>query len=102
MPVLSKPLAKYRVHFLVVVAVLLVSRSRLAAASRLAIVGPLLSDKASPEDLKKAQQQLYVEEKDGSKTLLLPFRKRVSKVHSRLVNGQTLITLPDTHSSHLT
>lgn len=93
MPVFSKPItAKYRVHLLVAVAVLLVSRSRLADVSRLVTVGPLLSDKASPEDLKKAQQQIYVEEKDGSKTLLLPFRKRVSKVDSLLVNGSTLIT----------
>jgi hypothetical protein len=62
MPVFSKPLtAKYNVHILVAVAVLLVSRSRLAAVSRLVTVGPLLTDQASPEDLKKAQQQICIE-----------------------------------------
>lgn len=83
MAVFSKPLAsksRYRVHILITIAVLLLSRSRLAALRKLGSVGPLRSDKATPEELKKAQQQLYVEEQDGSKTLLLPFQKRVSKV----------------------
>jgi ATP-binding cassette, subfamily D (ALD), peroxisomal long-chain fatty acid import protein len=102
MPVFSKPLiAKYKVHILVATALLLVSRSRLAAVSRLGPVAPLLSDKATPEDLKKAQQQIYVEEKDGSKTLLLPFRKRVSKVDKPTCQWTDLNYPVDTHSSNL-
>jgi ATP-binding cassette subfamily D (ALD) long-chain fatty acid import protein len=64
----------------------------LAAVSPLGTASPLLADQVSPKDLKKAQQQTYIEDKDGSKTLLLSFGKRVSKVDSPLVNGPTLIT----------
>ncbi|KAF4616465.1 hypothetical protein D9613_008752 [Agrocybe pediades] len=39
--------------------------------------------KLNPEELAKVLQQVYVEEEDGSKTLLVPYRERVVKVPIR-------------------
>lgn len=83
MPLFSKPVvskSRYRVHFLVALALLLLSRTRLSALPRLKRINPLLPDKAKPDEVKKARQQLYVDEQDGSKSLLVPFRNSISKV----------------------
>ena len=39
--------------------------------------------KLTPEQLKDATRQLYVEESDGSKSLLVPFRGRVERVSTQ-------------------
>lgn len=68
-----------RAPLLVALALVLFSRSRLTSLNKL-FTGPLRGDKATPETLKHAREQLYLDEKDGSKTLLLPFRQRIVKV----------------------
>jgi ATP-binding cassette, subfamily D (ALD), peroxisomal long-chain fatty acid import protein len=83
MTVFSKPVVSrhnLKVPVLVTLALLVLARSRVTALAKLTQVGPLRSDSASPEELKKAKQQLYYDEPDGTKTVLLPFRGRVSKV----------------------
>lgn len=89
MAIFSKPLLsrqQTRVPILVALVVVILARSRLAAITELA-KAPLLSEKASPEALKQAQQQVYFDEEDGSKTLLIPFRGRVSKVRTAKSSG---------------
>ena len=40
-----------------------------------------LSKQSSPSELAQALQQLYVEDSDGTRKLLVPFRQSISKVH---------------------
>ena len=68
-----------RAPLLVALALVLFSRSRLTSLNKL-VTKPLRGDKASPEALKHAREQLYLDEKDGSKTLLLPFRQQIVNV----------------------
>ncbi|KLO16094.1 hypothetical protein SCHPADRAFT_823580 [Schizopora paradoxa] len=62
------------------------------------------SDRLSPEDLAKAVQQLYVDEPDGSRSLLVPFRGRVSKVKIQPTPATTFAAdaahFPQVHPSH--
>ncbi len=39
-------------------------------------------ERANPEDLAKVLQQVYIDESDGSKTLLVPYRERIVKARS--------------------
>jgi ATP-binding cassette subfamily D (ALD) long-chain fatty acid import protein len=43
------------------------------------IFGPR-RDKADPEELDRVLQRVYIDEPDGSKTLLVPYRERIVKV----------------------
>ncbi|KAJ7583528.1 ABC transporter transmembrane region 2-domain-containing protein [Mycena floridula] len=67
--------------FLIVAACLLL-RSRLLtipkeALAKLQVVAR--SQRLSPQELERALQQAYIKEKDGSKTLLVPYLDRISK-----------------------
>ena len=75
--------ASSKPHVLVLVSILLLLRGRV-------ITGPTyllrnlsqvrFSKDLSPSELTEALQQLYVEEPDGTKQLLVPFRNSISKV----------------------
>ena len=72
-----------RPNIIVLCSVLFLLRSRIITGPRdiiraLSRVG--LSKDPSPSELAHALQQLYVEDPDGTRKLLVPFRKRVSKV----------------------
>lgn len=87
MAVLSKPMSlqqQTRIPALIVLAIILVARRRILDLSKLALSRrpQLQAPKATPEELKEAIKQLYVDEEDGSRTILVPFRDRVSKVRS--------------------
>jgi ATP-binding cassette subfamily D (ALD) long-chain fatty acid import protein len=86
MAVLSRPASLQqhaRIPALIVLAIIVLARSRILDASKLALSrSQLQAPKATTEDLQEAIKQLYVDEADGSKTILVPFRDRVSKVHS--------------------
>jgi ATP-binding cassette, subfamily D (ALD), peroxisomal long-chain fatty acid import protein len=85
MGVFSRPINsknQLRVPILIAVSVILLARSRITSLAHVSRVNPLLSDKATEQQLKDARQQLYFDERDGSKTLLLPFRGRVNKVNA--------------------
>jgi ATP-binding cassette, subfamily D (ALD), peroxisomal long-chain fatty acid import protein len=97
MGVFSKPINsknQLRVPILIAVSVLLLARSRITSLAPVSRVNPLLSDKATEQQLKDARQQLYFDEQDGSKTLLLPFRGRVNKV-CPIVQGYPLLSSVD-------
>ena len=87
MTVFSKPVSlqqQTRIPALIVLAIVLVARRRILHLSKLALSRrpQLQAPKATPEELKEAVKQLYVDEADGSRTILVPFRDRVSKVRS--------------------
>ncbi len=68
---------------LVLFSLLILLRSRIITGPRdlfrtLGKVG--FSKDLSPSELSQALQQLYVEEPDGTKQLLVPFRDNISKV----------------------
>jgi ATP-binding cassette, subfamily D (ALD), peroxisomal long-chain fatty acid import protein len=68
---------------LVLLSLILLLRSRIITGPRdifrtLSRVG--LSKDLSPLELSQALQQLYVEEPDGTRQLLVPFRGNISKV----------------------
>ncbi|KAG8812581.1 hypothetical protein FRC17_001958 [Serendipita sp. 399] len=82
MTIFSKPLGsrkQLRGPLLIVLALVLLSRSRITALNPVKF-GPLLQDKATAQELQQARKQLYFDEDDGSKTLLLPYRGRVSRI----------------------
>lgn len=72
-------LRRHRVPLVVVLATLVLLRNRAFKRKK---DHSMHADRLSPEDLAKAVQQLYVDEPDGSRSLLVPFRGRVSKVSS--------------------
>jgi len=85
MAILSKPTSfqqQTRIPALIALAIILVARRRILDLSKLALSRrpQLQAPKATPEELQEAINQLYVDEADGSKTVLVPFRDRVSKV----------------------
>lgn len=87
MTVFSKPVSlqqQTRIPALIVLAIILVARRQILHLSKLALSRrpQLQAPKATPEELKEAIKQLYVDEADGSRTVLVPFRDRVSKVRS--------------------
>ena len=61
---------------IILLATLVLLRSRILKRSKAVIDD---GERLSPEDLAEAVQQLYVDEPDGSRSLLVPFRGRVSK-----------------------
>lgn len=64
-------------------ATVLLLRSRLVSVPKdalLALKSVAGESRLSKEELDKAQQQLYVKNEDGSQSLLVPYRGRVSKV----------------------
>ncbi|KAI0317948.1 ABC transporter transmembrane region 2-domain-containing protein [Amylostereum chailletii] len=69
---------------LVALAVLLLLRSRLLSTPRdvLKKLGaPGFRETLTKEELQKALQQVYRENEDGSRTLLVPYRTKISEVH---------------------
>lgn len=87
MAIFSKPLpvltAQQRTPLLVVLATVLLLRSRLVSVPKnalLALKSVAGQGRLSKEELDKAQQQLYVKNEDGTTSLLVPYRGRVSKV----------------------
>lgn len=74
-----------RPNIIVLLSLLFLLRSRIITGPRdlvraLSRVG--LSKDPSPSELAHALQQLYVEDPDGTRKLLVPFRKSISKVHT--------------------
>jgi hypothetical protein len=70
-------------NILVLLSLLLLLRSRAITGPRdlvRALSRVRLSKHSSPSELAKALQQLYVEEPDGTRNLLVPFRNSISKV----------------------
>lgn len=68
---------------LVLLSLLLLLRTRVITGPRdlvHALSRVRLSKDSSPSELAKALQQLYVEEPDGTRNLLVPFRNTISKV----------------------
>ena len=83
MPDLRHIATRHRKSLLISFIVLLLLRSRLLKLPQDVIrklSGSASDHKLSPEELAQVLQQVYVEEKDGSKTLLVPNRDGVSKV----------------------
>lgn len=60
------------------VAVLIILRSHIPTSLPKSLTQ--YTKRATPDELAQARQELYREEDDGSVTLLVPFRGRVSKV----------------------
>ncbi|KAK7055308.1 ABC transporter transmembrane region 2-domain-containing protein [Favolaschia claudopus] len=76
MPALSKPPRK---HLIVLLATILLIRGRILSLAGNVKLPQLRGKKLTPEELTNALQQIYVVE-DGVKTLLVPYRDRLSKV----------------------
>ncbi|KAG6899783.1 hypothetical protein C0993_006969 [Termitomyces sp. T159_Od127] len=93
MPAFSKPiLDSLRRHhvsgkplIVLVATVLLLTRSRLLALPKETLRGisrvAKYKQRLSPRELDDVLQQVYVKEEDGSKTLLVPYRDRVSRLN---------------------
>lgn len=80
---LFPPSLRTRPPILVLIACVLILRSRLLTVPRdtLAALRAVRSrHKLSKEELAQALQQIYVEGRDGTKELLIPFRENISKV----------------------
>lgn len=78
-----------RPPILVLIACILILRSRLFNGPREALASIRATGsrrKLSKEELAKALQQIYVETRDGTKELLVPFRENITKVISPLNN----------------
>ena len=74
---------RHRRPLLLCAVVLLLLRSRLLKIPQEVVTGLLNKGavrKLSQEELAQALQQVYVDEADGSKSLLVPYREGVSKV----------------------
>lgn len=72
-----------RPNIIVLLSALFLLRSRIITGPRdiiRALTGVGLSKDSSPSELAHALQQLYVEDPDGTRKLLVPFRKSISKV----------------------
>ena len=68
---------------LVLLATILILRSRLLSLPKETIEKlrtVTYKQKLSPDELSQALQQVYVNEPDGSKTLLVPYKESVSQV----------------------
>lgn len=80
---LFPPYLRTRPPIVVLIACVLILRSRLLTAPKetLASLRAARSrHKLSKEELAQALQQIYVEGRDGTKDLLVPFRDNISKV----------------------
>lgn len=66
-------ISKRQQQVLLVVAAAAVLRSQFTLKRR-------RQEEATPAELAKAQQQLYVNKADGSKDILVPFRRAISRV----------------------
>jgi ATP-binding cassette subfamily D (ALD) long-chain fatty acid import protein len=84
---LSKPFRSLppssRAPLIVLLATILLLRSRLISIPKDALTklkSVAQGKRLSPEELVEALKQIYVNEDDGSKTLLVPYRDSVSKV----------------------
>ena len=91
MAAFSKPLfdllkqPKHRRPAFVLLATILLLRSRIlhlpGALKRIPVtLNQKFNGKLSQEEMEVALQQVYEKQEDGSKTLLVPYRNRVSKV----------------------
>lgn len=81
------PYLRTRPPLVILLACILILRSRILTGPR-DILSSLMAasgrHKLSKEELAKALQQLYVEGRDGTKELLVPFRENISKASIRL------------------
>lgn len=83
MAIFSKPIHGHRQPILLLVAVLLLLRSRLLSLPTQTLHKLLRvarSERLSQQELADALQQVYLKELDGSKTLLVPYQDRLFKV----------------------
>lgn len=84
MAIFSKPLSPHSRHsLLLLLATVLLLRRRLLSAPKdvaLQLRRATGKERASAEEVEQALQQVYVQEKDGSQTLLVPHRGVISKV----------------------
>jgi hypothetical protein len=78
MPGFSQPPRK---HLIVLLATILLLRGRIFSIPARIKLPQLRGKRLTPEELLNALQQVYVVE-DGVKTLLVPYRDRLSKVRS--------------------
>lgn len=85
MAVQSK-LTRHRALPLILIATLLLARSRLLSLPK----AKSRTAKASESELESALQQIYLPNADGSRTLLVPHRGRVSEVTVRPLSESTL------------
>lgn len=73
----------HRKSLIFTLSIILLLRSRLLKLPQdvaRKITNARAQNKLTPEELALALQQVYVEEPDGSKSLLVPYREGVSKV----------------------
>jgi ATP-binding cassette, subfamily D (ALD), peroxisomal long-chain fatty acid import protein len=92
--------ASSKPHVLVLISALLLLRSRVITGPRdlfhkLSKVG--INRHLIPSELSEALQQLYVEESDGTRQLLVPSRNSISKVRSNHESLSLLLTLRPRH-----
>ena len=88
--------SRHRKSLLVSFVVLLLLRSRLYKLPQ-DVIRKLNSGshpKLTPEELAQVLQQVYVDEKDGSKTLLVPYRDGVSKVRQSVLGPPDGVLIP--------
>src|SRR5579863_2317224 len=83
-----------RPNILVLLSLFLLLRSRVITGPRdlvraLSRVG--LSSNSSPTELANALRQLYVEERDGTRKLLVPFRNSISKVRPIIASAPRIL-----------
>ncbi|KDQ60342.1 hypothetical protein JAAARDRAFT_174405 [Jaapia argillacea MUCL 33604] len=97
MPLLSRPLHNLpqasRKPLLILIATILLFRYRIVSVPQAAIErlrDVALRKRASPQEIQDALQQVYLDEPDGSKTLLVPSGDRISKVNIQPTSPQTL------------
>lgn len=90
---------KARSSVLVALFTLLLLRGRIADLPK-AVLARLRSVAARPEvsqeELAQALQQVYIDEPDGSKTLLVPYKGRISKVRLPLTRAAARALKPHT------
>ncbi len=84
---------------LVALFTLLLLRGRIADLPK-GVLARLRSVAARPdvsqEELAQALQQVYIDEPDGSKTLLVPYKGRISKVRLLLARSAASVFKPHT------
>lgn len=104
LPVISP---RSRSSLLLALTAVLLLRSRLIDVPKEALLrlrSATYKTKLSPDELAQALQQVYVDEADGSKTILVPHRNNISKVrniaikiytYSELLLGHPSIEYPE-------
>lgn len=81
------PLRNKKISLIVLLTTLLLLRQRILRRTKNLVSK---SSSLSVEELAAAAQQVYTNNSDGSKTLLVPFRGRISKVHNYFTDSRGL------------